>query len=117
MRMWVIEGLLFLQNPLAGTLSFAFKNCDGDENCKILDQDGDIILYGTCSTKDLPLMITGQLDLKYEYKNKWAGARDFQHCGIFTSVDSDKPVQSPFKLRNYKCCSASSLIVIEYYSD
>ena len=25
---------------------------------------------------------------------------DFQQCGILTSVDSDKPVQPPFKLRN-----------------
>ena len=25
---------------------------------------------------------------------------DFQQCGILTSVDSDKPVQLPFKLRN-----------------
>ena len=25
---------------------------------------------------------------------------DFQKCGILTSVDSDKPVQHPFKLRN-----------------
>ena len=28
--------------------------------------------------------------------------RDFQHCGILTSVDSDEPVQPPFKLRNLK---------------
>ena len=27
---------------------------------------------------------------------------DFQQCGILTSVDSDEPVQPPFKLRNYK---------------
>ena len=27
---------------------------------------------------------------------------------ILTSVDSDEPVQPPFKLRNSKCCSASS---------
>ena len=26
---------------------------------------------------------------------------DFQQCGILTSVDSDEPVQPPFKLRNY----------------
>ena len=29
---------------------------------------------------------------------------DFQQCGILTSVDSDEPVQAPFKLRNSKCC-------------
>ena len=27
---------------------------------------------------------------------------DFQQCGISTSVDSDEPVQHPFKLRNLK---------------
>ena len=36
---------------------------------------------------------------------------------ILTSVDSDEPVQPPFKLRSSKCCSASSLKVIEYSSD
>ena len=39
---------------------------------------------------------------------------DFQQCGILTSIDSDEPVQPPFKLRNSKCCSIRSLIVIEY---
>ena len=34
---------------------------------------------------------------------------DFQQCGILTCVDSDEPVQPPFKLRNSKCCSVSSL--------
>ena len=42
---------------------------------------------------------------------------DFQQCGILASVDSNKPVQSPFKLINSKCCSVSSLTVIEYSSD
>ena len=27
---------------------------------------------------------------------------DFQQCGNLTSVDSDEPVQPPFKLRNSK---------------
>ena len=27
---------------------------------------------------------------------------EFQQCGILTSVDSDEPVQPPFKLRNSK---------------
>ena len=27
---------------------------------------------------------------------------DFQQCGILTSVDSDEPLQPPFKLRNSK---------------
>ena len=42
---------------------------------------------------------------------------NFQQCGILTSVDSDEPVQPPFKLRNSKWCSVSSLTVIEYSSD
>ena len=33
-----------------------------------------------------------------------AVTRDFQQCGILTSVDSDEPVQPPFKLRNPKRC-------------
>ena len=33
----------------------------------------------------------------------WAATCDFQQCGILTSVDSDKPVQSPVKVRNSKC--------------
>ena len=28
---------------------------------------------------------------------KWAVTCDFQQCGILTSVDSDEPVQLPFK--------------------
>ena len=47
----------------------------------------------------------------------WAATRDFQQCGILTSVDSDVPVQPPVKHRNSKWCSVSSLTVIEYSSD
>ena len=35
--------------------------------------------------------------------NIWAATGDFQQCGILTSVDSDQPVQPPFRLRNSKC--------------
>ena len=48
---------------------------------------------------------------------KLAVACDFQQCGILISVDSDKPVQPPFKLRNSEWCSVSSLTIIEYSSD
>ena len=48
---------------------------------------------------------------------KWAVTRDFQQCGIFTSVDRDKPMQPPFKLRNSKWCSVSGVTVIGYSSD
>ena len=47
----------------------------------------------------------------------WAATRDFQQCGILTSVDSDEHVQPPFKLRNSKWCSVSSLTLIESSSD
>ena len=50
-------------------------------------------------------------------KTIWAVACDFQQCGILTSVDSDEHVQLPFKLRNFKWCSVSSLIFIEYSSN
>ena len=39
------------------------------------------------------------------------------NCGILTSADSDEPVQPPFKLRNSKLCSVSSITLIEYSSD
>ena len=42
---------------------------------------------------------------------------NFQQCGILTSVDSDKPVQPPLKLRNPKRCLVSSLTLLEYSSN
>ena len=39
----------------------------------------------------------------------WAVTCDFQQCGILTSVDFDKHLQPPFKLRNSKWRSVSSL--------
>ena len=44
--------------------------------------------------------------------DSWSTTCDFQQCGILTrlSVDSDKLVQPPLKLRNSKWCSVSSLI-------
>ena len=38
----------------------------------------------------------------HKYKNNFAATCDFQQCGILTSVDSEEPVQLPFKLRNSK---------------
>ena len=37
-----------------------------------------------------------------EIHNKIHNTCDFQQCGILTSVDTDKPVQPPVKLRNSK---------------
>ena len=47
----------------------------------------------------------------------WAVTCDFQQCGILTSVHSDELVQPPFKFRNSKFGSVSSLTHIEYSSD
>ena len=47
----------------------------------------------------------------------WAMTCDFQQYGILTSVDSDEHVQPPFKLRNSKLLSGSSLTLREYPSD
>ena len=49
--------------------------------------------------------------------NLWAATCDFQQCGILIYVDSNEPLQPPFKLRNTKWCSVSSLTIIEYSSD
>ena len=43
----------------------------------------------------------------------WATTCDFHQCGIMTSVDSEEPVQPPFKLRNSRWCSVSSLIIFK----
>ena len=49
--------------------------------------------------------------------NIWAATCGLQKCGILTWIDSDKPVQPSFKLRNSKRCSISSFTLIEYSSD
>ena len=47
----------------------------------------------------------------------WAAAWDFQQFDILTSVDSGKPLQPSFKLRNSRWCSVRNLTIIEYSSD
>ena len=49
--------------------------------------------------------------------DNWAAAWDFQQFDILTCVDPGKRLQPPFKLRNSKWCSVSSLTTIEYSSD
>ena len=66
-------------------------------------------------------MLTVELGLKRQLeetitKTKCAATRDFQQSDILTSVDSDEPVQPPFKLRNSKWRSVSNLTLIEYSS-
>ena len=64
------------------------------------------------------IMLNKRLVLKvYLHCYNWAAACDFQQCGIMTSGDSDEPVQPPFRRRNSKWCSVSSLTIIEYSSD
>ena len=51
------------------------------------------------------------------FKSIWVSACDFQQCGFLTCIDSEEPLQPPFKLRNSKWCSVSSLTIIDYSSD
>ena len=54
---------------------------------------------------------------KYNMEEIWAMKCDFQQCDSLTSVDSDKPVQPPVKLRNSNLCLVCSLTVVKYSSD
>ena len=58
-----------------------------------------------------------QYSISFVTNMKWAAAWDFQQFDILTSEDSDQPLQPPFKLRNSKWCSVSSLTITEYSSD
>ena len=68
-----------------------------------------------CSECNLTTVLTVRKN--WIWHNNWATTCDFQQCGILTSVDSDKPVQPSFKVRNSKWYSVSSLTFIEYSSD
>ena len=76
-------------------------------------------------TLHLSLIFTFPVEIMYYEYNElnyfeagiWSVAWDFQQFDISTSVDSDEPVQPPFKLRTSKRCSVSSLTLIEYSSD
>ena len=46
------------------------------------------------------LIIYSTLIIKVKMKHILAVTCDFQKCGILTCIDSDEPVQPPFKLRN-----------------
>ena len=74
-----------------------------------------LIFWYTRLTK---VMIERKANIRNQWNNSiWAATRDFQKCGILTSVDSDEPVQPSVKLRNSKWYSVSSLTVIEYSID
>ena len=55
---------------------------------------------------------TGLIQTEHMSRAMW-----FPTMWHLTSVDSDEPVQPPFRLRNSKWCSISSLTFIEYSSD
>ena len=67
----------------------------------ILSASGEVFFYVTYSVWVAGFFI-------------WAMTCDFQQCGILLSVDSDEPLQPPFKLRGSKLCLVSSLVFIEY---
>ena len=61
------------------------------------------VLYGT--TTNGALNFLNNIYMKnwhYVIDNIRAATCDFQQCGILTSVDSEKPVQPPFKFKQLK---------------
>ena len=46
--------------------------------------------------------LTTKVTASKERGKTWIKWRDFQQCGILISVDSEEPVQPPFKLRDFK---------------
>ena len=71
-------------------------------------------------TRDLSLASVKRVRFKTEVTHHLNHRTHFvvqQQCGILTSVDSDEPLQPPFKLRNSKWCSVRSVTIIEYSSD
>ena len=59
-------------------------------------------------------LVSGQLYVKWYILAVTCG---FQQYGILTRLNSDQPVQPPFKLSKSKWCLAKSLTVVEYSSD
>ena len=76
-----------------------------------------VIVLAFCKREVPGSVFTGRYDLLYNERHNWAVTCDFQPCGILTSVDSDEPLQPPFKLRNSKWCSSSSFTFIKYSND
>ena len=78
---------------------------------------GFVLLIISLPRRTSLLLLDLQICWMHPVKILWAATCDFHQCGILTSVDSDEPVQLPFKVRNSKWRSVSSLIFIEYSSD
>ena len=73
-----------------------------------------------CTTLLIFILLTCSISvMTYVIYDIWAATCDFQQFGVLKRVDSDEPVQPPFKLRNSKCHLVSSLHVtlIKYSSD
>ena len=64
----------------------------------------------------LDIITSDCISIFCQYLNR-AATCDFQQCGFLTSVDSDEPVQPPFKLGSSKGCSVISSTLIEHVSD
>ena len=66
----------------------------------------DIVIVSTKEERQKTIELHRQMftwpSLYIVAKSGFEPRRDFQQCGILTSVDSDEPVQPPFKLRNSK---------------
>ena len=60
------------------------------------------------SDKDLDLCTYKDNHGRYEPRHVISNS-DFQQCSILTSLNSDEPVQPPFKLRNSKIIDVESV--------
>ena len=90
---------------------------------KLVHLHSTVYLYSlavlcTSSARQMPQCVTFSLGFTVwgvlrQIRYNWAVTCDSQQCSILTRVDSDGPVQPPFKLKNSKWCSVSSLTVIE----
>ena len=70
----------------------------------------------TCFLVSRPWVILIHLCLASYFKNKitlMSRGMRFQTTWHFDKGDSTEPVQPPFKLRNYKWCSVSSLTIVK----
>ena len=81
-RWWVEEAFQFFYNVFFSVINLFYRGPFGSSLERQLNQS--------------PTVSQGARNII------WAVTRDFQKCGILTSVDSNEPVQPPFKLRNCK---------------
>ena len=101
------------------TVKYDKRTCCDGLKFKVITNTGDTAMVIKCVRRWHKIAIACLYCLwdVLIVRDNWAVTCDFQQCGILTSVDSDKPVQPPVKLRNSKLCSVSSLTLIKYSSD